>query len=437
MKGAAAGILLFWGIFAGVMSVYLLTLCPSIYWGDSAEFVTVVHTLGVPHPTGYPLYCIFGKIFDLLPFGNPASRLNLFSALAASLGVAVVFLIVRASLLSAPELSSRSLAMAFWAAACLAFTQLYWSQAIIAEVYSLSALLIALLILVSFRNWHVPQRSYEIAFGLLAGLCLTHHAQSVFVIMPLGLLMIWRMGFSTGYMRRWLAMGVCAIVPLGLYLYLPLRSRANPPIDWGNPETLANFLWMISGGQFKMFLWKGLTGSSSLLAYWSRMTTFYATQFWSQWHLLSLLIPFGIRRLWKHDRAPCFALVVAWVALVFHALNYQVGDLEVYFLPTYLIAVVFMAHGLFDILEWLGQRASPSYTKALNAAVLCIPLAFLTANLPYVSLSGFRAAEDYGVSVFEQVQAPAVIITHSDNDIYPLWYQKYVCGLGQDVAVVG
>lgn len=437
MKGSTIENLLFGGIFLGVLAVYFLTLCPSIYWGDSGEFVTVVHTLSIPHPTGYPLYCLVGKLFDLIALGSPAWRVNLFSAVAGSLAIAVVFLVIKASFFSASQRQSKSLFAASWAACCLAVTRMYWSQAIIAEVYALNMLLVGALILVAFRAWSKPSKGLEIAFGLLSGLCLAHHVQSVFIIAPLGLLLAVQIGFRPGWFTRWLRIGVFVVLPLTLYLYLPIRSRANPPIDWGNPETLGNFLWMISGGQFRMFLWKGLTGSTPLLTYWSRMSAFYLVQFWTQWHVLSLLALVGIRRLWNRDPAPCLALLVAWALLVFHALNYQVGDLEVYFLPTYLIAVIFMAHGLFETLQWLSQRASASYMKALNAAVLLVPLALLTANLPHVNLAGFSAAEDYGASVFEAVQPPALIITHSDNDIYPLWYQKFVWAMGQDVAVAG
>jgi hypothetical protein len=34
---------------------------------------------------------------------------------------------------------------------------------------------------------------------------------------------------------------------LGVYLYLPLAARANPPINWGNPHTWAAFWWVVSG----------------------------------------------------------------------------------------------------------------------------------------------------------------------------------------------
>ena len=52
-----------------------------------------VGILGVPHPTGYPLYCLLGKAFSLLvPWGNLAWRLNLFSAVTTAVGVGLLYL---------------------------------------------------------------------------------------------------------------------------------------------------------------------------------------------------------------------------------------------------------------------------------------------------------------------------------------------------------
>src|SRR5438552_3679889 len=74
-------------LFAGAL--YVLTLAPSVMPGDYAEFQMASAVLGVPHPTGYPLYTLLGKLFTLLPFGDVAYRVNLSSAvyMAGATGV--------------------------------------------------------------------------------------------------------------------------------------------------------------------------------------------------------------------------------------------------------------------------------------------------------------------------------------------------------------
>ena len=55
------------GIFVVLVSffVYLRTICPSVYVGDAGELISAVYNLGIPHPPGYPLFCIIGKLLHL------------------------------------------------------------------------------------------------------------------------------------------------------------------------------------------------------------------------------------------------------------------------------------------------------------------------------------------------------------------------------------
>src|SRR3954452_20419673 len=73
------------GVGVASLLVYLRTMCRTIYVGDSGELAAAVHVMGIPHPPGYPLYVILGKLFSLLvPVGSPAIRLNIFSAVCSA-----------------------------------------------------------------------------------------------------------------------------------------------------------------------------------------------------------------------------------------------------------------------------------------------------------------------------------------------------------------
>ena len=67
------GIALIAGLAA--LWLYLQTLGPTITGEDSGEFVAAAYTLGIPHPPGYPLYCMVGHLFTWLPWGEVAWRL--------------------------------------------------------------------------------------------------------------------------------------------------------------------------------------------------------------------------------------------------------------------------------------------------------------------------------------------------------------------------
>jgi len=119
-------------------ALYLRTLLPSVGVADTFEFQVVVPLLRVAHPTGYPLYVLLGKLFTLLPLGNVAWRVNLASAVFATAAVLVLYAIIL-------RLTGRWLP-ALLAALALAFSFTFWSQAIVAEVYALHNLLVAIIL---------------------------------------------------------------------------------------------------------------------------------------------------------------------------------------------------------------------------------------------------------------------------------------------------
>ena len=135
------------GLFALSLALYIRTLAPSVaaLFDDSLEFPLVVHRLAIAHPTGYPLYTLLGRLTEeALGAGqNPAWAVNLLSAVAAALTVALVYLIGR-------ELARRRLPPLLGAVA-LACSPTFWSQAVVAEVYTLNSCFVAALLWLALR----------------------------------------------------------------------------------------------------------------------------------------------------------------------------------------------------------------------------------------------------------------------------------------------
>src|SRR4249920_3151898 len=77
-------------------SVYLMTLAPTVWFIDSGELASVATTLGIAHPTGYPLFTIIGHLFSMLPIGtSEIYRLNLMSSFFCALGIFMFFLFMK------------------------------------------------------------------------------------------------------------------------------------------------------------------------------------------------------------------------------------------------------------------------------------------------------------------------------------------------------
>ena len=75
-------------LFIVSIAVYIKTLAPSVWFIDSGELSAVASTLGIAHPTGYPLFTLIGHLFSMLPVSSSQIyNLNLMSAFFCSLAV--------------------------------------------------------------------------------------------------------------------------------------------------------------------------------------------------------------------------------------------------------------------------------------------------------------------------------------------------------------
>ncbi|MGH7790236.1 MAG: glycosyltransferase family 117 protein, partial [Candidatus Binatia bacterium] len=151
-----------------LFSVYAAGACPTIYVGDSGELVAAVHVLGVPHPTGYPLYVLLGKLWSLaVPLGSIAYRMSLFSAACAALAGALVYQVGR-QLALAPS-------AALCAALLFAFSPSFWGEATVQRVYALNALFVALATLCAVRWQMRNEPRWLVATALVCGLGAANH----------------------------------------------------------------------------------------------------------------------------------------------------------------------------------------------------------------------------------------------------------------------
>ena len=120
-------------VFALPLFLYWLTLAPTIYNLDSAEFTTAVATNGLIRATGYPLYLLLGKIWMWLPLSSDMGyRLNLFSAFLSALTLLQGEYILR-RLKVGPWLRLGALGL-------LATAPYFWAMSLIAEVYTMHPL---------------------------------------------------------------------------------------------------------------------------------------------------------------------------------------------------------------------------------------------------------------------------------------------------------
>jgi len=200
--------------------VYTFTAAPGVTMEDSADFIMGVLTLGVVHAPGYPLYTVLGHLFSFLPFGEPALRVNLFSALCGALCLGVVFLILR--ILSIERIH------AIFATLFLGFTTVFWSKTAVAEVYSFNLFLTSCIVFCILSYNRDKKRSQLYLIFLTTGLALSNHYPLV-ILSGVGLVFLLdRRDLRAGDFFKGLMFFGLGLTP---YLYLFIQA-ANPELQY-------------------------------------------------------------------------------------------------------------------------------------------------------------------------------------------------------------
>src|SRR3954471_2031730 len=174
---------------------YWLTLAPQVTLEDSGELAVASMYAGVPHPPGYPVWTIYTWFFTVIfPFSNIAYRVGMSSAVAGALGCGIVGMLVsRGSSMIIEGMAELKnierrlenvlcIVAGFVAGMLLAFNGFMWSQAVIVEVYTLSVLSLAGVLVCLLRWIYAPhQRWYLYLAFFWFGICFNNH-QSLLVV---------------------------------------------------------------------------------------------------------------------------------------------------------------------------------------------------------------------------------------------------------------
>lgn len=405
--------------------VYLLTLAPTVSGEDSGELITAAATLGIPHPPGYPLWCLVGKFFTFFPVGSIAWRVNLSSAVCAAATVSLVLLLV--------VYVTRMRLAAFMAALAFAFSHEFWEQAVIAEVYALNALLMAACLILLLRWRDTRNDRLLLTCALLFGLGLSNHNTFVLFAPVVAGYVLWADGFS---LRRWrVYLAACALCAAGLlvYFYLPLASLRNPPMDWGNPETARGFYEHVTRKQLSFMYWQYPRSVERTLLQWAYCGRFWVLEY-TAWVTPVWLA--GLWLLWRRSRSLAVLTLVTGVVVVagfafiqnFNFDREWLWVMSVFGIPAYLVTALWLG----EALAALGRRAGALPALALGMVCAASPLvAYWDVN----DKSEYYWTADYARNVLESLAPDAIYISESDHASFGAVYLQAIEHVRPDVAI--
>ena len=466
-----AGLVCAGSVFLAALLLYIRTLAPTVTLVDSGELIVAAQGVGVAHPPGFPLWVMLAHLASLVPFGTVALRINFSSALFAALASAMLTLVVAELMITASYLSRSKqkrtqrrrengdssfgqlliFAPAFGAGLLMAFSRTLWSYATITEVYTLNTLLIltVFFLLIRWRRCIVADQgnagaalaahdSWLYAAAFVFGLALGVHHVTVGLTLPALAVIVFRtqgLRFFTG--RRLVYAALISIGALvAVYAYLPFAASRSPVINWGNPRSLQEIWWHITGRQYRVFL---SFSPSTMGTQFLEFCRLLLREFGPGWMPLPLLLAFiGLASAYKRDRTTFWFLLLIVIANLAYDLSYQIAeDKDAYSLPTFIAMAIGAGFGIC----WLIQITVSKSTRSIRywAAVIAILLTSATAfaaNWPFNNRRHYFIANDYVENLLSTIEPNGLLLTQDWQVASPMFYAQEVERRRPDVKVV-
>ncbi|KKS42449.1 MAG: hypothetical protein UV05_C0043G0003, partial [candidate division CPR1 bacterium GW2011_GWA2_42_17] len=416
---------LFYLLLFLIFGVYLSTVSRTVSFGDAGDLITAAFEMGVPHPPGYPLHTILGKLFTaLIPIGEIAFRVNLVSSFFGLLTILLIYGIIY-------KLTKSPLA-AFLGGSFLAFsTRNYFL--LFCFVYGLAltnhltivflAPAFLFLIIVTIRpslkrsdlqREAEPKLQAEAKEGRTFPGSLKTFFQELFRIIPPKIIGLGLILFFVG------------LLP---YLYLIPAASHNPLVNWDNPKTwynaqeLSGLKRILTRADYGTGRWTSTTASVIpsgrpavyQLLFFSEMT-FYQFAGLGVVLLLLGIIVLAKKRNWIDLTFLLSVFLIPSAGfMIYTNLSYTdsaaLSALERFLIMPYLGAAIFIGWGIKSAADFLKEKL-PQFDYRYFAILIFFPIIFHYAN---VDQSKNYLFYDYGRLMFDSTRE--VVIKKDDKAV--------------------
>jgi Protein of unknown function (DUF2723) len=474
ISGLPAELLCAAAVFVIALLLYTLTLAPTVTLVDSGELILAAWGLGVAHPPGFPLWVMLAHLASIIPFGNVAARTNFSSALFAALAAAMVSLVVAELTITASSLATLKrtrkaaqqsrkredstggkflmVAPAAAAGLLMAFSRTLWSYATITEVYALNALLILLVffLMLGWRRRIVETQTTKggqvtthdnwlYAAAFIFGLAMGVHHVTVGLTLPAVAAVVYRtQGLKFFTSRRLLYAAVISIGALvAVYAYLPLAASRSPVMNWGNPCSLQEIWWHITGRQYRVFF---VFSPAIMGAQFIEFCRMLSREFGFPWLPVTPVLGLvGFASAYKRDRIAFWFLLLIVIADLAYSLSYEIAeDKDAYYLPAFIAIAIAAGFGIRWLIQFAGTGRRPTGTRyVVGAIAIVLTLATaLAANWPFNNRRHYFIAKDYVENLFSTIAPDGLLLTQDWQVVSPMFYAQEIEQRRRDVKVL-
>ncbi|NNE38907.1 MAG: DUF2723 domain-containing protein, partial [Gammaproteobacteria bacterium] len=421
-------------VVISIFVLYLFSVPHTVVLEDDGLFLMAAWFNGIAHPPGYPLYTLLSHIATWIPIGSIAYRVHLLSAVFAALGCGTLYLVIRK--LGVIRFPACIAAIAF------GMSPVFWSQAIIAEVYSLNLLILLILVLLSLSYVEQDEKSSckTMAWmGLFLGAGLANHWPLILISLPMLLIVLQETGTrplkQAGYFLPFFIMG---LLP---YAWLVLRSQADPEISFYGPlNTLSDIWFFISREGFRQV---DQSFSADMVDKF-QFIGFTLSQSARQFGVIgAILILIGL--VYQSQLLPRRIVIALLIGFLSHTLGLILllkfdydylhqSIFRVYPIIAYSILSIWLAVGLSWIVTRLGDTKFRD--RRLRVVIALLVLASTaTSSIPENLRSNETAIESYAKVVLDTLSPESILFLDDDFTVLPIGYINKVKKYRNDVEI--
>lgn len=446
---------------------YMFTIAPSVIQIDTGELATVQCTLGIAHPTGYPLFTILGYFFSIIPFPfAKIFQMNLLTALYCSTAVSVFTYVAKLVLdnLNAFQFVKQSkeknkrkkkdsekttklafssiskfsenykIVSAIFGGLSLALSKTFWFQSTSVEVYSLHLLLITITILTLIKAFLLsdkekPVSRYWIFFAIALALGFANHMTTLLIIPGVAYLYFLKNGFNSKSLKQIIFMLLIFFPILILvYSYLPIRASQAPVMNWGNPIEWERIIRHISGQQYQVWLFSSTEAAAKQFNY-------FIGNLLKEFSLSLTLAIAGLLASFIYARKFFIFNIIVFLSAVLYSINYDINDIDSYFLLAYISLAFFAVFGIVQLFLF-SSKYKMEMIVPVSVLVLFLGIQF-NSNYDEVNQSNNFVYENYTKALLNSVPKNSIVFSYQwDYFISASYYFQLVEDFRKDVTVV-
>ncbi|MEJ5304879.1 MAG: DUF2723 domain-containing protein [Ignavibacteria bacterium] len=447
-----------------VLIFYLRTLAPGVIESDSGELAAVQYTLGIAHPTGYPLFTILGFIFSHLPIPlRPITKLNLLTALWSSGAIYVLTITIKFLLDTLPQWISSNISYAeniyerfnvgerikiisaVFGGLVFGFSKTLWFQSLSVEVYTLHTFLFSLIFYFMVKAFLANRSEIETSFFrdkwfiafIFLSLGFTNHLSTIFIIPSFLFLYFYKWNFSKLKIQKFVVYALIGIsITTLIYLYIPIRAKMQPFLNWGNPVTFESFINHITGRLYHQFLFPSFGDYISNIGKFLNSFTInlnHSEFSGSDFSIVILIAFLGLLVSFFYFKKLFQLLLLIFLTTMVISALYNIPDIDAYYLPAFMMVSIFSGLGIFYLTTIKMSKKTKQITIAI---VFLISISMeIYQNYSRVDLSDHKLMDDYTLTLLNSVDENSIVLSARSSFYFPSLYYQLVERVRPDIVI--